>query len=58
MSRVQRVDVGGMIYHALNRANFRARLFRTAAHYQDFLGTVEEQGKGLLPPLTPRGRIL
>jgi putative transposase len=36
------VDVGGEIYHALNRANFRSRLFRAGAHYQDFLGMVEE----------------
>src|SRR5208282_5399194 len=42
MGRVRRVDVGGMIYHALNRANFRSRLFRKAAHYQDFLALVEE----------------
>ena len=26
--RVPRVDVGGMIYHVLNRANFHSRLFR------------------------------
>ena len=31
-----------MIYHALNRANFRSRLFRKAAHYQDFLAIVKE----------------
>jgi putative transposase len=31
-----------MIYHALNRANFRSRLFRGAAHYEDFLGIMEE----------------
>jgi putative transposase len=36
------VDVGGIIYHVLNRANFRSRLFKTAAHYQDFLDIVEE----------------
>ena len=36
------MDVGGMIYHALNRANFRSRLFRETAHYADFLGIVEE----------------
>jgi putative transposase len=42
MGRVKRVDVGGMIYHALNRANFRSRLFKRAAHYEDFLGIVEE----------------
>ena len=42
MSRVRRVDVGGEIYHALNRANFRSRLFKTDGHYRDFLGIVEE----------------
>ena len=42
MSRVRRVDVGGEIYHVLNRANFRSRLFKTDRHYQDFLGIVEE----------------
>ena len=42
MGRVRRVDVGGMIYHALNRANFRSRLFQRDAHYQDFLDIVEE----------------
>jgi putative transposase len=31
-----------MIYHALNRANFRSRLFPETAHYEDFLGIVEE----------------
>ena len=31
-----------MIYHVLNRANFRSRLFRKAAHYQDFLAIVKE----------------
>ena len=42
MGRVKRVDVGGMIYHALNRANFRSRLFKKAAHYEDFLAIMEE----------------
>ncbi|HMD84051.1 MAG TPA: transposase [Terriglobia bacterium] len=45
MGRVRRVAVGGMIYHALNRANFRSRLFKTPAHYQDFLAIVEESLK-------------
>jgi putative transposase len=45
MGRVRRVDVGGMIYHALNRANFRSRLFKKAAHYQDFLAILEESLK-------------
>jgi putative transposase len=34
--------MGGMIYHVLNRANFRSRLLREPAHYEDFLGMVEE----------------
>jgi putative transposase len=42
MGRVRRVDVGGMVYHGWSRANFRSRLFKTAAHYQDFLALVEE----------------
>src|SRR5271157_1471668 len=42
MGRARRVDVGGTIYHALKRANFRSRLFREASHYEDFLGIVEE----------------
>jgi len=42
MGRVRRVDVGGMVYHGWNRANFRSRLFKTEAHYQDFLHLVAE----------------
>ena len=42
MARVKRVEVGGMVYHALNRANFRSTLFRSDAHYQDFLDAVNE----------------
>ena len=42
MGRVRRVDVGGMVYHGWNRANFRSRLFQTEAHYQGFLALVEE----------------
>jgi len=30
------------VYHVLNRANFRSRLFRTPAHYQAFLAIVRE----------------
>ena len=36
------MDVGGTVYHALNRANFRSRLFRTETHYRDFLAILEE----------------
>ena len=42
MGRVQRVDVGEVVYHAWNRANFRSGLFKTDAHYEDFLGILEE----------------
>ena len=42
MGRARRVDVGGMIYHGLNGANFRSRLFKKAAHDEDFLGIVAE----------------
>jgi len=28
LGKVRRADIGGMIYHALNRANFRSRLFK------------------------------
>ena len=31
-----------MIYHVLNRANFRSLLFRKPAHYDDFLAIVKE----------------
>jgi putative transposase len=31
-----------MIYHVLNRANFRSRLFRNPAHYRAFLEIVKE----------------
>ena len=34
-----------MVYHVLNRANFRSRLFRSPAHYQEFLGIMEESLK-------------
>ena len=36
------MDVGGFVYHVLNRANFRSRLFKSQGHYQEFLGIVEE----------------
>jgi len=42
MGRARRVDVGGMVYHAWNRANFRSRLFASAAQYRAFLGIMEE----------------
>src|SRR5579864_9247559 len=45
MGRIRRVDVGGMVYHVWNRANFRSRLFRSPTHYQAFLGIMKESLK-------------
>ena len=42
MASTRRMDVGGMVYHGWNRANFRSRLFQTEAHDQDFLALLEE----------------
>jgi putative transposase len=36
MSRPLRVDVGGYVYHALNRASARATLFEEPDDYQSF----------------------
>jgi len=37
-----------MVYHALNRANFRSALFKKAAHCEDFLALVAE-GADVVP---------
>ncbi len=36
MARSPRVDLGGYVYHVINRANARARIFDTDADYIDF----------------------
>jgi putative transposase len=36
------MDIGELVHHALNRANFRSALFKHEGHYQDFLDLVEE----------------
>jgi len=36
MGRPQRTDIGGYIYHVLNRANARTIIFNTDRAYQDF----------------------
>jgi len=36
MGRPRRVAVGGLVYHVLNRANGRVRLFRTPRDYEAF----------------------
>jgi len=36
MPRINRVDVGGEIYHVLNRANARVQIFDNKQDYQQF----------------------
>ena len=36
MPRAPRTDVGGLVYHVLNRANARAPLFEDEADYRRF----------------------
>ncbi len=42
MGRSLRTDVGGYVYHVLNRANARSTLFKTKADYQMFEQVLEE----------------
>lgn len=42
MPRIQRTDVGGYIYHILNRANARVRIFDSDKDYQLFENILEE----------------
>lgn len=42
MGRIPRIDVGDVVYHVLNRANFRFALFKKDQHYQSFLDILEE----------------
>lgn len=42
MSRVRRTDIGGFIYHVLNRANARVQIFDIDKDYQLFENTLEE----------------
>jgi len=46
MGRVRRVDVGGMGYHALNRANLRSRPLQREVHDQDSLEVVKGRKTG------------
>src|SRR3989338_7257709 len=41
MPRIYRVDVGGEVYHVLNRANARVQIFDTDADYQQFEAILE-----------------
>src|SRR3989344_4392032 len=42
MPRIQRTDIGGQIYHVLNRANARAQIFDEPADYALFESILEE----------------
>lgn len=42
MSRIERIDVGDCVYHVLNLANVRAKIFETNADYQLFEQILEE----------------
>src|SRR3989344_1043301 len=42
MPRASRVDIGGLVYHVINRANARAQIFRTDKDYRLFESALEE----------------
>ena len=42
MPRIARVDVGGYVYHVLNRANGRVQIFDTDDDYKDFENILED----------------
>lgn len=42
MPRISRVDVGGEVYHVLNRANARVQIFDNNKDYQQFEDILEE----------------
>lgn len=42
MPRIQRIDVGDVVYHVINRANARLRIFNTNKDYQLFESVLEE----------------
>jgi len=42
MSRLLRADVGGVVYHVINRANARAHIFNTDKEYRQFEQILKE----------------
>ena len=42
MPRTVRTDMGGHIYHVINRANARVQIFDTEADYKQFEAVLEE----------------
>ena len=45
MPRIKRIDVGGEIYHVINRANARVKIFDNNDDYKLFEGILEEAVK-------------
>ena len=43
MPRTQRTDIGGYIYHVLNRANARVQIFDNDKDYQLFESILEKK---------------
>jgi len=44
MGRALRTDIGGYVYHVLNRANARSTIFKTKADYELFENVLEGNG--------------
>ena len=42
MGRPKRADDGGLVYHVLNRANARLRIFEKEGDYETFVRVLEE----------------
>ena len=42
MGRPERIDIGGIVYHVINRANFRSTLFFKEKEYQQFIDILKE----------------
>ena len=42
MPRINRVDVGNLVYHVINRSNARMKIFRTPKDYQAFENVLQE----------------
>ena len=51
MPRVSRVDVGGYVYHVLNRANARVQIFDRDEDYASFEEVLEEGNQRFTMPI-------
>ena len=45
MGRIARIDIGDNIYHVINRANARVKIFDNDSDYKDFEKILEEAVK-------------